>query len=170
VKMTISTTPLSIRAVGLDDEGLSSNHEYLKRIRMNKTIKIIGIVLLVLGALAVVGGVVSSVFGRQMMGRGPAALNSQNLPGDKGGERPMMDGRNLPDGFRGGRGFGFLSLPFWLISGGLTLLVAGTVLMIFNRRIAAAADPVVISKDKSPVKPAAVVKEKAPAAKKTTKK
>ena len=63
----------------------------------------------------------------------------------------MMDGRNLPDGFRGGRGFGFLRLPFWLIGGGLTILVAGTVLLIFNRRIAAAAEPVVISKEK--VKP-----------------
>ena len=44
---------------------------------MNKTIKIIAIVLLVLGALAVVGGVVSSVVGRQMMGRGLAALTAE---------------------------------------------------------------------------------------------
>ena len=134
---------------------------------MNKTIKIIAIVLLALGALAVVGGVCSAVIGRQLMGRGMAALNQPNLPNFKGGNRPMMDRRNLPDGFRGGRGFGFFRLPFWLIGGGLTLLVAGVVLMIFNRRKAVAAEPAVISKEKAPSKPAAVAKEKAPAAKKS---
>ncbi len=81
-----------------------------------------------------------------------------------------MDGRNLPDGFRGGRGFGFFSLPFWLIGGGLTLLVAGIVLLIFNRRIAAAAEPAAITKEKAPAKPSAVAKEKASAANKSPRK
>lgn len=76
----------------------------------------------------------------------------------------MMDGRNLPDGFRGGRGFGFFSRPFWLISGGLTLLVAGLVLLIFNRRIAATAEPAAKPKEKATAKPAVVAKEKASAA------
>lgn len=137
---------------------------------MNKTIKIIAIVLLVLGTLAMVGGVGFSVIGKILMGRGMAALNPQNLPQFRGGERLMMDGRNLPGGFRGGRGFGFFRLPFWLIGGGLTLLVAGIVLLIFNRRIAATAEPAAITKEKAPVEPAAVAKEKAPAAKKTAKK
>ena len=137
---------------------------------MNKTIKIIAIVLLVLGALAVVGDVCSAVFGRQMIGRGTAALNPLNNTGAWGGDRSMMDGRNLPDGFRGGRGFGFFSLPFWAIGGGLTLLVAGIVLLIFNRRITAVVEPAAITKEKASAKPAAVSKEKTSADKKTNKK
>ena len=63
---------------------------------MNKTIKIIAIVLLALGALAVVGGVCSAVISRQLTGRGMPALNQPNNPHFKGGDRPMKDGRNLP--------------------------------------------------------------------------
>jgi len=138
---------------------------------MNKTIKIIAIVLLALGALAIVGGVCSAVISRQLMGRGMASLNPQNLPQTRGGNRPMMGGRNLPDGFRWRRGFGFFSLPFWLIGGGLTFLVGGVVLMIFNRRKAAPVEPAIITKEKASAKPSAVAKEKAPAAaKKSTKK
>ena len=137
---------------------------------MNKTIKIIAIVLLALGALAVVGGVCSAVISRQLTGRGMPALNQPNNPHFKGGDRPMKDGRNHPDGFRDGRGFGFFRLPFWLIGGGLTLLVAGVVLLIFNRRITAAAETAAITKEKAPAKPAAVAKEKTPAAKRTTRK
>ena len=105
---------------------------------MNKTIKIIVIVFLVLGSLAIIGGVASAVIGRQLVAQGMVALNQPNNPQFRGGDRPMMNGRNLAAGFRGGRGFGFFRLPFWLIGGGLTLLVAGVMLMIFNRRIAAA--------------------------------
>ena len=125
---------------------------------MNKTIKIIAIVLLALGALALVGGVCSAVVSRYLIGRGMLALNQPNNPHFRGGDRPMMDGHNLPDGLHGGHGFGFFGLPFCLIGGGLTLLVAGVVLLIYNRRKAGT------------VEPAAVVKEKAPAAKKTTRK
>jgi len=138
---------------------------------MNKTIKIIAIVMLVLGALAVVGGVLFAVVGRQLIGRGIAALNQPNNPNFRGGNRPMMNGRNLPNGFRWGRGFGFFSLPFWLIGGGLTFLVAGVVLMIFKGRITSAVEPAAITKEKAPAKSNSVAKEKAPATvKKSTKK
>ena len=168
--MTSTTTPHSSLAVGLYGEVFTSNHVMLERKRMNKTIKIIAIVLLVLGALAVVGGVCSAIIGRQFMTRGMPALNQPINPHIRGGDRPMKDGRNLPDGFRGGRGFGFLRLPFWLIGGGLTLLVAGIVLLIFNQRIAAAAEPAAITKEKSPAIPAAVAKEKASSANKSPRK
>jgi hypothetical protein len=124
---------------------------------MNKTMKIIAIVLLVMGALALVGGVLFGLIGRNLIGRGMVALNPQNFPQMRGGNQPMMGGRNLPGGFRSGRGFGFFSLPFWLIGGGLALLIAGVVLLIFNRRKVVVAEPAVASK------------EKAPAAKKSTK-
>jgi len=138
---------------------------------MNKTIKIIAIVLLVVGALAVVGGVCFAVVGRQLLGRGASALSLPNNPNFKGGNRPMMNDQNWSNGFRWGRGFGFFSLPFWFIGGGLTFLVAGVVLMIFKRRITASVEPDAVIKEKAPAKLAAAAKEKAPAAvKKSTKK
>ena len=137
---------------------------------MNKTIKIIAIVLLALGVLAIIGGVGSAVISRHLIGRGMPALSQPNNPHFKGGERWMMDGRNLSDGFRGIRGFGFLGLPLCLFSGGLSLLVAGVVLLIFNRRITAAVEPAAKPKEKAPVKLAAVANKKESAAKKTTRK
>jgi hypothetical protein len=136
---------------------------------MNKTLKIITIVFLVLGALAVVGGVAIGVMSRNLMGRGIAALNLPNNPHYQGGNQPMLDGRNLPGMFRGGRGFGFLGLPLILIGGGLTFLVAGAALLIFKRRILAASEPAEAAREKSGVKSAAV-KEKAPSARKNIKK
>jgi hypothetical protein len=141
-----------------------------ERKRMNKTIKIIGIVLLALGVLAIVGGVGSTVISRHLIGQGMPALNQPNNPHFRGGERSMMEGRNLPDDFRGIRGFGFFRLPLCLFGGGLTLLVAGTVLLIFNRKIAAAVEPVDKQKEKTITKSAVVTVEKAPAAKKTARK
>jgi hypothetical protein len=136
-----------------------------ERKRMYKTIKIIAIVLLVLGVVSALSGVASAVIGRQLMGHGIPALAQPNLPHFRGGDRLMMDG------YRGGRGFNFLGLPFWLIGGGLTLLIAGAVLLIFNRKITAAVEPVENPKEKAAAKPAAVIKTKAPvAAKKSTRK
>lgn len=68
--MTASTTPHSGLVVGLYGEVFISNYITKKESFMNKTIKIIAIVLLALGALAVVGGVCSAIIGRQMITRG----------------------------------------------------------------------------------------------------
>ena len=137
---------------------------------MNKTIKIIGIVLLVLGALAIIGGVVFGLVGRNLMGQGFAAPNQQNLPQFRNGDRGMIPGRDGLDGFRGGRLMGLLGIPLCLMAGGLTFLIAGMVLLVFNKRITAAAEPAVVTKEKVTTKSSVASKEKAPAAKKSTKK
>jgi hypothetical protein len=137
---------------------------------MNKTIKIIGIVLLVLGILAIIGGVGFGLVGRNLMGRELVALNQQNFPQFKGGDRGMMDGRNGLDGFRGGRMLGLLGIPLCLVGGGLTFLIAGIVLLIFNKRITAAAEPTATVKGKIAAQSSAAAKEKVVAVKKSTKK
>jgi hypothetical protein len=137
---------------------------------MNKTIKIIGIVLLVLGALAIIGGVGFGLAGRNLLGRGLVAVDQQNLPQFRGGDRGMMDGRNVLGGFRGGQMIGLLAIPLCLGAGGLTFLIAGIVLLVFRKRITAAAEPAAIVKGKVAAQSTAAVREKAPAVKKTTKK
>jgi hypothetical protein len=137
---------------------------------MNKTIKIIAIVLLVLGALAIIGGVGFGLIGRNLIGRGLAAVNPQNSPQFNGGDRWMMAGRNILGGFRGGRLLGLLGIPLGLVAGGLTLLVAGIVLLVFNKRITAAAEPAATVKEKVAAQSSVTAKEKAPAVKKNGKK
>ncbi len=137
---------------------------------MNKTIKVIGIVLLVLGALAIIGGVGFVLAGRNLVWRELAAVNQQDYPQFRGGDRGMMDGRNILGAFRGGRMMGLLGIPFGLVAGGLTFLIAGIVLLVFNKRITAAAEPAATVKEKVAAQSFAAAKEKAPAVKKTTKK
>ena len=162
--MITSTIPPADTAVGLYREVLTSNQVGYERNKMNKTIKIIAIILLVLGALAVVGGVGFSLVSRNLMGQGMTALNPQNLPQWRGGDRPMMEG------FRGGRGFASFRLPVWLMGGGLTFLIAGVVLLIFNRRISTAVEPDVKVKSNRPARTAETAKEKASVTKKSSKK
>jgi hypothetical protein len=137
---------------------------------MNKTIKIIGIVLLVLGALAIIGGVGFGLVGRNLMGRGLAAVDQHNLPQFRGYDGGMMDGRNVLGGFRSGRMMGLLAIPLCLVAGGLTFLIAGIVLLVFNKRITAAAEPTATIKGKVAARSSVAAKEKAPVVKKTTKK
>jgi hypothetical protein len=137
---------------------------------MNKTIKIIAIVLLVLGALAIIGGVVFGLVGRNLMGRGLAAVDQQNNPQFRGGDQGMMDGRNVLGGFRGGRLMGLLGIPLCLGAGGLTFLIAGIVLLVFNKRITAAAEPAATTKGKVAARSSVAAKEKAPTVKKNDKK
>ena len=137
---------------------------------MNKTIKIIAIVFLVLGILAIIGGVGFGLMGRNLIGQGLAAPNQQNLPQFRGGNPGLTAGRNGPVGFRGGRLLGLLGIPLFMAAGGLTFLIAGIVLLVFNKRITAAAEPVATTKEKVTAKSSAASKEKAPVVKKSAKK
>jgi hypothetical protein len=137
---------------------------------MNKTIKIIGIVLLVLGALAIIGGVGVGLVGRNLMGRELAALNQQNNPQFRGADRGMMDGRYGLENYRGGRMMGLLGVPLCLAAGGLTFLIAGIVLLVLNKRITAAAESVPAAKGKKAIQKPVAAKEKVSVVKKSTKK
>ncbi len=103
---------------------------------MNKTIRTIAIVFLILGALALIGGALFGWVGRPGAARLMSSRNWQNPPQpgsgwDSRGQRGSM----LPFPQRG-----LFSLPLWLMGGGLTFLVAGATLMIFNKKIAKAVD------------------------------
>lgn len=103
---------------------------------MNKTIKTIAIVFLILGALALIGGAVYGWIGRPGSARAMPTQNRQNLPQPGNG----WDSRVQRDGMRFFTRQGLFGLPLWLMGGGLTFLIAGTVLMIFNKKITSAVD------------------------------
>jgi hypothetical protein len=108
---------------------------------MNRTIKIIAIVFLVLGALAVIGGTAFGLAGRtMMMGSFPAA-DRQNMPPLRGGGNGL-DRHDRTDGIQPIGRRGFFGNPLWLMGGGITFLIAGAVLLTFNKKISAAVEPV----------------------------
>jgi hypothetical protein len=146
------------------------NDSNQERKKMNKTIKIIAIVFLVLGALALIGGAVYGLAGRRMMSGNIPAMDRQNMPSFKGGGNGW-DGRGQSDGMPPFGRRGFFGFPLWMAGGGLTFLIAGAVLLIFNKKFASSVEtpaaPV-----KEPAKKAASAKasqladSKKPAAKK----
>lgn len=103
---------------------------------MNKTIRTIAIVFLILGALALIGGAVYGWIGRPGLVRAIPPQNWQNLPQPGNG----WDSRGQLDGRQPFSRQGLFSLPLWLMGGGLTFLIAGAVLMIFNKKIVSAMD------------------------------
>jgi hypothetical protein len=139
---------------------------------MNKTIRTIAIVFLVLGGLAAIAGAVIGITRGRMMTQLPPVSGQQRLPQPRGTWQPM-DGRNRGDQ----RVFvfhrGFLRAPGWLIASGLTFLIAGAVLMIFNRRISLSVEPSKDTVEKEGKKQTAPIKKTAEprkaAPKKTTK-
>jgi hypothetical protein len=110
----------------------------MERKKMNKTVKIISIVLIVLGALALTAGIAVGVLGRHLITTGVGVINKGNLPQVRPGTRSMQNGETLPQGFLGRRSWGFLGslmiLPFLFGGGGVLLIVVGVVLLIVNRK------------------------------------
>lgn len=95
---------------------------------MNKTIRTIAIVFLILGALALIGGAVYGWIGRPGSARAMLPQNWQNIPQSGNG----WDSRGQRDGMRPYPRQGLFSLPLWFMGGGLTFFIVGAVLMIFN--------------------------------------
>ena len=103
---------------------------------MNKTIRTIAIVFLILGALALIGGTLFRWAGKSVAARDMFLRNWQNLPQPGSG----WESRGLREGILPFPHRGFYSLPFWLMGSGLTFLIAGAILMIFNKKIMNAID------------------------------
>jgi hypothetical protein len=103
---------------------------------MNKTIKTIAIVFLIFGALALVGGAVFGLAGRPGLAGSIPPQNRQNLPQPGSG----WENRGQRDGMLPFSRHGFFSLPIWLMGGGLTFLIAGMVLAIFNHKFSNVVD------------------------------
>lgn len=136
---------------------------------MNKTIKTIAIVFLVLGGLAAIGGAALG-FGNRLMMR-PNQLNNgqQNMPMQPYG-RFGTNGREMMSGRVFFLHRGFFGSPGWLIGSGLTFLIAGAVLLIFNRKISDNLEPDKEGSDKPAKKASAPVKKAAETRKTTSKK
>lgn len=126
---------------------------------MNKTIKTIAIVFLILGALALIGGAVYGWIGRPASARAMPPQNWQNLPQPGNG----WDSRGQRDGSQPFSRQGLFSLPLWLMGSGLTFIIAGAVLMLFNKKIVSAMD-----KTPQKAKTAKTSPKKAAQSKKTT--
>ena len=128
---------------------------------MNKTIRTIAIVFLIVGALALIGGAIYGLAGKPGLGRGMPAADQQNFPqpGSERGSRAQRDGMQF---FTRQGSFG---LPLCLMGGGLTFLIAGAVLMIFNKKITSSIE---VKEDK--VEKADTAVKKTPQPKKTTSK
>jgi hypothetical protein len=136
---------------------------------MNRTIKIIAMVFLVLGALAVIGGMVFGLAGRTMMRGSVPAIDRQNMPplwGDGNGP----DWRDRPDRIQPIGRRGLFGSPLWLMGGGITFLIAGAVLLIFNKKISAAVEPVESNGTKTMKEKLPAKAKKAPETRKITKK
>ncbi len=128
---------------------------------MNKTIRTIAIVFLILGALALIGGAYGW-FGRPGSARAMPPQNWQNLPQPGNG----LDNQGQRDGRQPFPRQGLFSLPIWLMGSGLTFIIAGTVLVIFNKKITIAVDATPEKEEKKAATPKKVAQSKKTAGKK----
>jgi len=122
---------------------------------MKKTYKIWGIILLVLGLLAIAGGIGVSIYNRSLLGDRFADFRQGDFPQRKEGERLNIFSRKLPQRFFRFAPFGFFGgWPIFLIIGGGALLIGGVALLIIAKN-KAQAKAAVIESVKTKKKPAA---------------
>lgn len=97
---------------------------------MNKTVKIISIVLLVLGIISLLAGIAWQVSGRITTRNLPTPRERGDFPPPEGSEIPAPLNRSARPGRFGFRTWMPFNLPILLIGAGACLLLAGIVLLL----------------------------------------
>lgn len=101
---------------------------------MKKTYKIWGIILLVLGLLAIAGGIGVSIYNRSLLGDRFTAFRQGDIPQLKEGQRPNFFSRNQSQRFFRFARFGFFGgWPIFLIIGSGLLLIGGVALLVMAK-------------------------------------